>query len=98
MVFLLLLLKPFLAVIRAEYVTLMRKIHLPDAGQHLDHTAQLHLHNNVNKHFIELGNSRKSKFKVNSYKVFNSSVFSTNLLLLFSVLQCYSIAILTVKL
>ena len=39
MVFLLLLLKPFLAVIRAEYVTLVRKIHLPDAGQHLGHTA-----------------------------------------------------------
>ena len=38
--FLLLLLNPFVVLIRAEYVILVTKIHLPAAGQHLDHTAQ----------------------------------------------------------
>ena len=32
--------EPFLAVIRAKYATLVRKTYLPDAGQHLDHTAK----------------------------------------------------------
>ena len=41
-----------LAVIRAECVILVRKIQLPDAGQHLDHSAQYHLYNSMNRHFI----------------------------------------------
>ena len=40
LVFLLLPLKPFVVVVRSEYVTRVRKIHLPETGQHLDHTAQ----------------------------------------------------------
>ena len=45
----------------------------------------------MNKHFIELGMA----VKVNYYKVFHSSVFSMNFLLLFSALQCHFIAVLT---
>ena len=38
--FFLLLLRPFVVVIRTEYVRLVRKVHLSDAGKHLDHPAQ----------------------------------------------------------
>ena len=45
----------------------------------------------MSKHFIELDIA----VKVNYYKLFDSSVYSTHLLQLFSVLQCYFIADLT---
>ena len=48
----------------------------------------------MNKHFIELGIVEK----VNYNKLFNSSVFSVNSLLLSSVLQCFPLQFLPVTL